>query len=78
VEAIIVAGIAAVPLSITAWNTYKSRKDMAVTNGHKPGFMIEETYGYVLNLDTKLDNHVANQAVHCEEAHTHHEETPNG
>jgi hypothetical protein len=76
-EAIVVAVIAAVPLTITAWNSVKNRKDMAVTNGHKPGFMIEETYGYVLNLDRKLDTHVADQAAHCQEAHTHHEKDGN-
>lgn len=74
---IIVASIAGTALIVgnyvTVRNSHKNKKDLAVSNGHTPGFMIEQTYTKILDLDHKLNLHVKDQQAHCHESHEHFE-----
>lgn len=45
----------------------KLKKELAVSNGVKPGFMIEQTYNTLNRLETKVDNHITNSDIHFKE-----------
>ncbi len=73
---VVVAIIAAVPptlASLAALNkAHKAEQKLSVSNGHQPGFMIEETWEATKHLtrtvheiDKRLEVHVLDQQVHC-------------
>lgn len=67
---IIVASIAAAGLVASTAITAKGKKEtkdaLAVSNGKAPGFMIEETYKKVIEMDVKLDAHLKDPNAHLE------------
>lgn len=70
-EALIAGGFAVV-VALIERNHRRQKKDLAVSNGKPPGFMIEETYVKVLDLDHKLDTHIRDQQAHCKETKHDH------
>ena len=72
---IIVATIGGFFLVLNTYTTQATKRQLKVSNGNPPGFMIEKTYEKVEKidwnlheLDKRLEVHVLDQQAHCKES----------
>lgn len=62
-----VALIAFVPSTIAAVASWRNGRKLKVSNGLRPGYMIEKTHEIAIRTEERLDNHILDASAHAEE-----------